>query len=61
MKNLKKLNRDDLKKLNGGDRILPCHDIRDVSSCYDSPYQCQLYSHNCNIIEYCGQTLYCVF
>ncbi|VFB04086.1 bacteriocin-like protein [Chryseobacterium sp. FDAARGOS 1104] len=59
MKNLKKLSRENLKNLNGGNRQNLCLDIRDVSSCHSDYYHCALYSNNCFPIQFCEQTLYC--
>ncbi|WP_407648264.1 bacteriocin-like protein [Chryseobacterium formosus] len=66
MKNLKKLSRENLKKLKGGGRIMheplyPCYDIRDVSHCYGDYYNCAVHSNSCTPMEFCGQTLYCMW
>ncbi|MCD1117776.1 bacteriocin-like protein [Chryseobacterium turcicum] len=67
MKNLKKLSRENLKNLKGEGGIGAswdlCLDIRDVSSCYSSYDHCKLYSGSgcLNTIEFCGQTLYCIW
>lgn len=63
MKNLKKLSRENLKKLKGGDRYDLCLDIRDTSSCYSSYEECRMHSGSgcSNTMEFCGQTLYCIW
>lgn len=61
MKNLKKLSRENLKNLKGGNRIPICLDIRDVSHCYSDYYNCAVHSNSCTPIEFCSQTLYCMW
>lgn len=61
MKNLKKLSRENLKSVKGGDRFDLCLDIRDVSHCYGDYYNCAVHSNSCTPMEFCGQTLYCMW
>ena len=63
MKNLKKLSRETLKNLKGAGRHDLCLDIRDTSSCFSSYEECRLYSGSgcLTTMEFCGQTLYCMW
>ncbi|MGO4709637.1 hypothetical protein AB4Y90_11085 [Chryseobacterium sp. 2TAF14] len=65
MKNLKKLSRENLKNLKGeggkGASWYLCDDIRDVSHCYGDYYNCAVHSNSCTPMEFCGQTLYCMW
>ena len=61
MKNLKKLSRENLRSVKGGDRFDLCQDIRDVSHCYGDYYNCAVHSNSCTPMEFCGQTLYCMW
>ncbi|MGE6394044.1 hypothetical protein ACI513_05295 [Chryseobacterium sp. M5] len=63
MKNLKKLSRENLKNLKGGGRAHLCLDMRDVSQCYSSYEHCRVNSGSgCyEPIQFCEQTLYCIW